>query len=109
MFIIVKSKKTEKCKVVSFIEDMNPNFVISGFTNNNTNKSIYRIQYKTNFWLMGFCRPLHHNKNEYCGESNMLRTLKFDNKDDCERFLKYVNDTYSAVRSEFNKDLEVII
>lgn len=109
MFIVVKSKKTEKCKVISFLEDMNPEFTALEFVDKYTNKKIYRIQYKNCFWLMGFCKPVSDNHSEYYGESNMFRTLKFDNKSDCDKFLNNVNGFYSTVRKEFNKDLEVII
>lgn len=104
MFYIVKSKKTDKCKVVNYLEDSNPELKVSYRKSNVVGREFYQIQYKTGYWLMGYC---DYKSNHYIGEPDTFRTLTFESNDGCELFMRLFSKNLESYRQDRNKATEV--
>jgi hypothetical protein len=97
MFFIVKSKKTDKCKALHYLSDINNYFSVEAVNSEFRDSDIlYRIQYKNGFWLMGY---LNLDSN-YIGEEDMFKILEFEDEFSCEFFLKVMVKNFNKLESK---------
>lgn len=105
MFYIVKSKQTDKCKVVHYLEEKSPSLHVVKRVSTD-NKDFYRIQYHLGYWLMGYCDT---KSNQFIGESNIFKVLEFQSEDACNLFLKIFKKSLNDFALNRNKATEVNI